>query len=83
MAEKPVAPATIAHEWHHPRLGRVRELLCDDHDQAVLSALRTLGIGSGGQQFSGEAECMRCAAAVLGLPPRSYVRTLTASGESL
>lgn len=51
--------ATAAVAWDHPRLGRIREVVCGRHESELLAALGTLGIGC-----SGEASlrtCLRCA----------------------
>lgn len=47
--------------WNHPRLGRIEELACPQHENAVLDALKTLGIGCTGRPAVASGECLRCA----------------------
>lgn len=59
-------------EWDHPRLGRINETVCSVHESDVIRALRTLGIGCGGQvEQDRTATCKRCIADV---PPRVWLR---------
>jgi hypothetical protein len=50
----------VVMEWTHARIGRVREVLCPDHEREVLAALRVLATGC---QSTGanSGVCVRCA----------------------
>lgn len=54
-------PKLITHQWKHPYKGNVTEVLCPEHDQEVLAALRVLSIGSGAREARPEeGGCTRC-----------------------
>jgi hypothetical protein len=60
-------------EWTHPRLGRISEVACAEHEGHILAALRTLGIGCSGElTHAPGATCLRCLHS--GEPPRQFLR---------
>lgn len=56
----PKPGAAILMSWRHPTLGRIEEPACAVHEQAILAAVRTLGMGCGGEAFE-SMQCARCA----------------------
>lgn len=50
---------TIHLEWTHPHRGRIVEEVCPEHEQQVLQALKTLGIGCSGT-LGKLGLCWRC-----------------------
>lgn len=46
-------------QWNHPIKGRVTEEVCKEHEQEVLGALQTLGIGCTGTYGKIDI-CFRC-----------------------
>ena len=59
-------------EWRHPRHGRILDVVCERHEQDVLQALKTLGIGAIGRKF-GDSPCRRCIAESEGVEARFYL----------
>jgi hypothetical protein len=51
-------------QWVHPRLGRIREVVCSpQHERELLLALKALGIGCSGISARPDQmhRCLRCA----------------------